>query len=148
MLCCAPCTDPSRVCPSIQILAGYAAYGVHVTHCSGYVEAALGYRTVSRKHSAATVLCVAPIAPPRLCKVPCCCPKTATVCFSNITASTACPAQGDSVQLPFVPQVANPAALLQHHSGIRAFARTPLADLVTASQDNTTTALSLSVRNM
>jgi hypothetical protein len=33
-----------------------------VTRCSGYVEAALGYRTVSRKHSAATVLCVAPIA--------------------------------------------------------------------------------------
>ena len=79
--------------------------------------------------------------------MPCCCPKTATVCFSNITASTACPAQEDSVQLPFVPQVLNLAALLQHHSGVRAFARTPLADLITVSQGLTTTALSLSVRS-
>ncbi len=93
------------------------------------------------------VCCAYSTDPPRLCKVPCCCPKTATVCFSNTTASTACPTQEDSVQLPSAPQVPNPAALLQHHSGVRAFAWTPLADLITVSQGFTTTALSLSVRN-
>ena len=142
MLCCAPCTDPSiriRVCSlwcprdTLQWLRR-SSFGV--SHC---FPQALGCNWI--------VCCAYSTDPPRLCKVPYCCPKTATVCFSNITASTACPTQEDSVQLPFVPQVPNLAAFLQHYSGVRAFARTPFADLITVSQGFTTTALSLSVRN-